>query len=35
MADALDNLPLSTSTTDALLGRDNKERAVLDAVTRL
>jgi EAL and modified HD-GYP domain-containing signal transduction protein len=32
MADALDNLPLPPSTADALLGRDNKERSVLDAV---
>jgi len=32
MADALDNLPLPPSTADALLGRDNKERSVLNAV---
>ena len=32
MADALDNLPLPPSTADALLGRRNKERLVLDAV---
>jgi EAL and modified HD-GYP domain-containing signal transduction protein len=32
MADALDNLPLPPSTADALLGRNNKERSVLDAV---
>jgi len=32
MADALDNLPLPPSTADALLGRGNKERSVLDAV---
>ncbi len=32
MGDVLDNLPLSPSTADALLGRDNRERATLDAV---
>ena len=32
MSDALDNLPLPPSTADALLGRENKERSVLDAV---
>lgn len=32
MADALDNLSLPPSTADALLGRDNKERSVLNAV---
>lgn len=32
MADALDNLPLPPSTADALLGRENKERSVLNAV---
>jgi EAL and modified HD-GYP domain-containing signal transduction protein len=32
MANALDNLPLARATEDALLGRDNTERDVLDAV---
>jgi EAL and modified HD-GYP domain-containing signal transduction protein len=32
MADALDNLPLSKSTGDALRGRVNGERRILDAV---
>jgi EAL and modified HD-GYP domain-containing signal transduction protein len=33
MADALDNLSLSRSAEDALLGRDNAERQILEAVT--
>jgi EAL and modified HD-GYP domain-containing signal transduction protein len=33
MADALDNLSLSPSAEDALLGRDHAERQILDAVT--
>ncbi len=32
MADALDNLPLSRSTADALVGRHNPDRGILDAV---
>jgi c-di-GMP-related signal transduction protein len=32
MGAVLDSLPLSPSTADALLGRDNRERATLDAV---
>ena len=32
MTDALDNLPLPPSIADALLGRQNRERAILDAV---
>jgi EAL and modified HD-GYP domain-containing signal transduction protein len=32
MTDALDNLPLTPSTADALLGLANRERSVLDAV---
>jgi len=32
MNDALDNLPLPPSTADALLGRGNRERLILDAV---
>jgi EAL and modified HD-GYP domain-containing signal transduction protein len=32
MADALDNLPLSRTTEEALLGQHNTERTILDAV---
>lgn len=32
MTDALDNLPLPPSTADALIGRGNRERLILDAV---